>query len=546
MTTLDALDQSAMESVRSHLSSLGPNSEEWVKAGVDRCSGETPITGRCPFCAQSLSNSTVFVHYRSYFSESYRNHLRRLRSGVSDLDRIGAAAVLSMQAAAQALNSRKAYWSRYVSCDEPDIDVPGLVSAAQTLYTEMRRLIDAKLSTPLDAVPIDEPMRAAHQNFVTRTAEAIRISSGLMAVNVAIAQLKQSTASTTLAALQHGLAKLKAEEARGTHDATTACADYHRLVADKVAKEALKSAARSELDQHRTAVFPTYAAATNEILGSFNTGYSVELEPHNQSGRPSSRYGLRISNTLIPAATSATQQGVPCFKSALSAGDRTTLALAFFFAHIPASPHRAESVIVLDDPVSSLDDFRTGATIDQIKNLLDTTTQVIIFSHSKPFLCEVWDRFVVRTAIAARVPSKALQIHRSGAGSTISEWDIMDLWLTDHDRRAELFKAFLDSAVAIDAKDVAVQIRPHIESFCRYSFPEFFRPGDLLGQGLDSLRGRIGQPMQISQQVFNELKRLADYSNQFHHDGSPAWRCPVPRAQELEGNVKKLLELMRR
>lgn len=547
-TTLDTLNQAAMEVVQSHLTGLGPQSEEWVKSGVDRCPTEVPVAEQsCPFCAQPLSTSSVFAHYQSYFSEAYRNHLRLLRSGVSGLDRkLGTATVLALQTAAQEVNSRRAFWARYVACDVPDIDVTRLVSTTQTLHTEMKRLLDAKMSSPLDLVLPDDAMRAAHQAYVTQSAEAAATIKRLMASNTAITQLKQSTASTSSATLQAGLSRLKAEQARSTQEADAACAKYQQLQTDKISKETLKTKARNQLDMHRSTVFPKYAAATNAVLGAFHAGYSVELEPHNQSGRPSSRYGLKINNSSVPAVAPSGQQGVPCFKSALSAGDRTTLALAFFFAYVNAEHDKARAVVVLDDPVSSLDDFRAGTTIDQIKTLLDTTTQVIILSHSKPFLCEVWDRFVKRPAEAARVPSKPLQIPRFGAGSTITEWNILDLWLTDHDRRADLFETFLASATAIDAKDIAEKIRPHIESYCRSSFPEHFRPGELLGQGLESLRRRIGQPSQISQLVFDELKRLADYSNQFHHDGSPAWKCPMPKAQELEGNVKKLLELMRR
>ena len=48
---LSTLDQSAMDRVQGHLSSLGQGAEGWVSDGMRRLSGSD---GQCPFCTQSL------------------------------------------------------------------------------------------------------------------------------------------------------------------------------------------------------------------------------------------------------------------------------------------------------------------------------------------------------------------------------------------------------------------------------------------------------------------------------------------------------------
>ena len=40
----------------------------------------------------------------------------------------------------------------------------------------------------------------------------------------------------------------------------------------------------------------------------------------------------------------------------MSAGDRNTLALAFFFTNLDQSPDLAQKIIVIDDPITSLDE----------------------------------------------------------------------------------------------------------------------------------------------------------------------------------------------
>ena len=548
-TTLDTIDHDATEAVNEHFSKIGADSEGWVKSGIDRCkSGDSSTEQACPFCAQPLSRSSIFLHYKSYFSEIYRKHLDLLKSGIAGLEiKLGSAMVLALQTAAHAESTKRAFWARYLTINAPDIDINKIVSSTQTLYREMKRLLDKKLSAPLDAVQVDEPLLTAHQTYTTACSTATATCTLLMEFNQAISRVKQIAVSTPLSTLQLTLSKLNSEQARCTAQACVDCIEYSRLLNDKLTRERAKEKARSNLDLHRSKVFPSYSSKTNSILKSFNAGYSVELESSNPSGRPSSRLILTINSASMPAVTPSRHVAEPCFKSSLSAGDRTTLALAFFFAYVNAEQKLSNSIIVLDDPVSSLDDFRTSTTIDQIKSLLDTAAQVVVLSHSKSFLCEIWDRLVKKPRGNSRTPAVSLHIPRVGGNSTIQPWNILDLWFTEHDRRAELFGSFLANGATADLKKVAEALRPHLEYYCRSSFPEHFKPDEQLGPCIAKLQGDIGKATEIvSQSVCDQLKRLTDYSNQFHHDGNPDWKYSSPREQELVGYVKQLLQLLRR
>lgn len=104
------------------------------------------------------------------------------------------------------------------------------------------------------------------------------------------------------------------------------------------------------------------------------------------------------------------------FHNTLSSGDRNLLALAFLFATLNYDPNLSNKIIIIDDPVSTLDEHRTLSTAQEISRLSSQAEQVIVLSHSKSFLCSVWDG-------TDRINCASLKIVREGTNSTINDWD---------------------------------------------------------------------------------------------------------------------------
>ena len=109
-------------------------------------------------------------------------------------------------------------------------------------------------------------------------------------------------------------------------------------------------------------------------------------------GVASSTYQISINNTPVVLGDGTTPLDRPSFRNTLSAGDKSTLALAFFLAQLMRDPGRASKVVVFDDPFNSQDNFRRECTVARIKRCGDLTAQVILLSHDGPFLKRVWDR----------------------------------------------------------------------------------------------------------------------------------------------------------
>lgn len=86
----------------------------------------------------------------------------------------------------------------------------------------------------------------------------------------------------------------------------------------------------------------------------------------NTRGGSTANYTLLIDGNRVPLSG---DPGEPSFRNTLSAGDRNTLALAFFFASLQDDPQRAQRVVVIDDPMTSLDEHRTLHTLQEMDRL---------------------------------------------------------------------------------------------------------------------------------------------------------------------------------
>jgi wobble nucleotide-excising tRNase len=195
----------------------------------------------------------------------------------------------------------------------------------------------------------------------------------------------------------------------------------------------------------------------------------------------------------------------------------------------------ANKIVVIDDPMTSLDDHRTLRTREEIMALAARVRQVIVLSHSKPFLCSLWEQ-------ADRSGSVALRINRAAVGSEITVWDVRSDSVSEHDKRHELVRGYLQVANPAREREVAQSLRPILESFMRVAYPEQFPPGTLLGPFIGICDQRVGGPNEIlSRADIVELRQLLNYANRFHHDSNPAWQTAAINDAELSDFSQRTL-----
>lgn len=536
---LPGLDAAAVARVQSHLAGLVPGSEAWISDGMRRL-GPADDGAHCPFCAQDLAGSPVLAHYRAFFSDEYRALLQSVSSITATVDQAHAGgAHAAFERSVRVAVERRQFWARFAEMPEVSLDTAAISQDWQHARDAVAALLARKQAAPLDRLELTDEVRVAVAAYDARRTAVDQLNERLEEANGTVQLVKEQAAGANVAALTADITRLNATKARHEPAVANLCVAYRDAVAAKAATERQRQQVRQNLDQYRQTVFPNYEAAINGYLGRFNAGFRIQqIQANNTRGGPTCTYSVLINNQPV-SISGEPAAGQPSFRNTLSAGDRNTLALAFFFASIERDPALASFVVVLDDPVSSLDHNRTLATIHEIRRLSQQVAQIIVLSHSKTFLVQAWPNL-------DRARRCALQVVRNGASSAVDAWNVDADSVTEHDRRHELLRGYL-RAGGQNARDVAIAIRPTIEAFCRVAFPENFRPGDLLGPFRDRCDQRVGGPDQIlSRADTDELRDLVDYGNRFHHDTNPGAHTVVINDGELTGFVRRTLDFCSR
>ncbi len=520
---IPTLEAAAVARVQEHFARLGHGGETWVSQGMKRIApaSEGEEAEICPFCSQDLRGSEMIPHYQAYFSEEYEVLKAAIAAAITGMNAAHAGDIpAAFERAVRTASQTSEFWSRF-SQEIPaiDVDTAAIARVWNAARNAVLAVLKAKQSSPLEPVELPEDAQAAIVEYEAARAGIASLSGRMEAANATIALIKERAAGANLAALTADRDRLLKLKRRHSEPTAGLCAAYLSEKQAKTDTETLRDQARAALDQYRLAVFPAYQTAINDYLGRFNAGFRIgAVASVNNRAGSSANYNVVINNTSV----ALTAVDGPSFRNTLSAGDRNTLALAFFFASLDRDPALADKIVVIDDPMTSLDEHRSLTTVHEMRKLCDRVCQMIVLSHAKPFLLAVWndaDKGATRAAI---------RIARMGAGSTLAAWDVTQDAVTEHDRRHALVRDYIANGGPATEREAAQALRPILEAFLRVAFPTHYPPETLLGPFIHLCRQRVGTADQILPQVdIDELDALKDYGNRFHHDSNPAWQTAV-------------------
>lgn len=362
------------------------------------------------------------------------------------------------------------------------------------------------------------------------------------AVNTANTLINEQKASVQqgvdINVLKSELTDLEAKRKRFEPDVVHACKNYQDAVNAKTSLEQQKITAKEQLDQHCQQILQTYQSSINTYLDQFNAGFRITNSRHLYTGgTPSSHYQIEINNNAVDLGDSRTQPGTPSFKTTLSSGDRSALALAFFLAALKQDADIGNKIVVLDDPFTSQDRFRRTCTQQLIRQMADTVQQVIVLSHDPFFLKLIWEGY-------ATADIKTLQMCRTGDNTIIGEWDIeaetKSTYLKNYSALLDFYREKKGTPL-----DVVRSIRPFIEGMLRAHFPGHFQENEWLGNFIDKIRSAADTDgLSHAKADLSEIEAINDYSKKYHHDQNPSADSEFLSEDELHGYVKRTLKLV--
>jgi wobble nucleotide-excising tRNase len=505
--------------------------ETWITEGLQYVTDDS-----CPFCDQRLDAVGLIQDYQSFFSREYH----ALREEVTGLKRqvdaaIGERAAAALQQTVLQNGNAAESWQQYCELATPALPEAGRIGDIMgALRESAQALLDMKAGTPLDAVPPDDRFTQALGAF-----EALRTSFGtynaaVATANAVITARKRQAQAANVRDVENALARLKAQKARHTPEVQALCDTDTRLQAEKSALEADKATARQQLDAHTQQVITRYGQRINWYLERINATFRITPPTHTyRGGPPSTSYQIVINQNAVDLGDPATPPDRPSFKNTLSGGDRSTLALAFFFAQLEQDANRANKIVVFDDPFGSMDGFRRNHTVNQIYRCGQSCAQVVVLSHDPGFLHLLWER-------VAPAERKSLCMARIGEeNTTIVDFDIERAVQARYRADLDTLQRFFSDGEG-DRRDVIQKIRPVLEAYCRNLYPTQFGEQEMMG----SIVGKIRDAAHPLSSIADDLDELNVYCRRYHHGENPnAATEPVDDA-ELQGYVKRTLKLV--
>jgi len=538
---LPGLQADATAQVQQHLTKLGKGAEAWIGEGMQKI--PTASAGEdgeiCPFCAQGLVGSSIIAHYQTYFSDEYS----KLKQAITDQGKAIKTAhddgeiQSAFERAVRLAIQNGDFWCKFMKVSPITIDTAEIARAWKAAREPILAILRSKLASPLEKMTLTQEIKDAVATYDTHRNNIATISNGLLACNTQIAVVKEKAAAANVATMTADLTKLKTTRARHSTTIAPLCQAYIDEKNAKKTTETQRDNARKALDQYRANIFAQYETAINNYLGKFNAGFRLAgVSAQNNRGGSSCIYSVLINNVSVPL----TADSGPSFKNTMSAGDRNTLALAFFFASLDQDALLVQKIVVIDDPMTSLDEHRSLATVQEVRDLTARVKQVIVFSHSKPFLCQIWEG-------ADKTARSALKIIRSGQSSSIDTWDVHQDCITEHDKRHTVIQHYISAGNTGKEREIATALRYVLEAFLRVAYPAHFPPGKLLG----NFHNECEQALTANNAILNqtdtaELRKLMDYANKFHHDTNPAYATATINDQELLDHAARTLKFARR
>ncbi len=532
---LPALAEQAEKSLREHLANHTHHATEtWLSEGLAYQKDES-----CPFCGQSTTDLPLISAYQAYFDAAYQTLKDKLSGAQKSVEAdFGEKVALAGQKTLGDNSTLGEFWRQLGLGAQ--VAIPDLGSYAAIL-SELRNrsveLLRLKIAAPLEATPLSQEYKDALASFEKLETDRKSYNSALQGFNKEIADYKAKQGTVDLSKLKSELAELKLIELRHTAPIIAAIDAWKAAEKEKTRLNDEKSTAKTDLDTHGATVLSVHEKRINDLLKMFSAGFKISgTERSYAGGKPSSSYKLQINNVDVELGDENTPKSSPSFGNTLSAGDRSTLALALFIAQLERDPNLKDKIVIFDDPFTSQDRSRRTATQTLICTLAKQVRQVLVLSHDPHFLRTVWDSY------KGGASAKCFQFTRMNKGTGVSEWDIERETAGEYVKKHRVLWDYCYNFTASTAtsQEIAKTIRPVLEEYLRLKLPHCFGDDEWLGDFIRKIRNAADtDPLDAAKVVLPQIERINEFSKKYHHSDTE----PVDDA-ELQTFVELTLEVV--
>lgn len=304
--------------------------QPWLAEGLGYLSN-----GACPFCGQNTKELTLVEAYKQFFSQSYKDLIQEISQLQADMESaIGETTLAIMRRNVSTNEAGAHFWKTFVdiAIEIPDYD-GAITTPARLLYQSTVTLIEAKQKNPLSVVMLDEIFNTAMEGYQAVCSVLDTYNTDITSANEAIAAQKKQVENANPVAIEKDLARLQLIKLRYDSKIQPLCTEYLKHLADKDTLVKDKNSAKTALDKYADTTISNYETTINALLDGFGAGFTITNSRKSYvGGTPSSVDQILINNQPIDLGNGSMPPGQHCFRTTLSSGDKSTLALAFFLS----------------------------------------------------------------------------------------------------------------------------------------------------------------------------------------------------------------------
>lgn len=533
-TSLHNIDIAAEEQVKNHINSNNkPKFEKWISDGI-----AYEDEKNCPFCNQSLEGLELINAYRSYFNQDYN----KLKADVAQLE--AAISTICSESIIERLKSSFTIasatidgWQEHIEIPYPTFDEADAKQALLNIKTLLTNLRQDKERQLLESISSEEDLQEVNSNW-QEILNIINACNGAISnAKELITSYKTNLASVNIESLRQQIQHIELSKTRYHPDIVALLSRLNETQEYEATLKIEKQEKKDALNQIMQETLGNYKDRINELLRGFGAQFTIPNIDFDYRGGLRSDYTLEMRGSNI-----ALSGGVPDFKTSLSEGDKRTLAFAFFIASAESDHNLSNRIVIIDDPMCSLDLNRKQQTRTVLKRLHDSCEQIIILAHDIHFL-----RHLRNDVLRDTQPNDVKCLKLKSVVNRYSNFDEIDL---DSESESAYFKSHrmlneYRAGTAPSSMEIARSIRPMLEGYLHRRFPGLIRSGLLFGQIIDLIDNAVSpSPLIHAQNITFELNEINRYAGQFHHDTNPAADQVAVVDGELLGFVDRAIRVI--
>lgn len=294
-----------------------------------------------------------------------------------------------------------------------------------------------------------------------------------------------------------------------------------------------------ELGEYSSSVFDKDIQLINKYLKKFT--------PHIQLGEFSKKhagekqlvsYSLLVNGEVVNFERKSSSRK-RSFKYSLSEGDKSAFALAFFLAQLEKTDLK-DKIIVFDDPLSSFDQARRYATVNQLIRISERCKQLFVFTHHIDFAKVLSRRLERNSTISLKIQKKSNQ-------SSITYHDIEAETLDDLFKDITVLNDYISNGAKneLEKREIARCIRPTIEGIMRIKFFGDIKHNEWLGDMIKKIReSNENDRLYRLRSLLEEISDVNEYSKEFHHCDPTESLDSMISDEELRFYVSQTLRLI--